>query len=366
MKVLHIMNELRPSGAEVMLESAGPIWKQHGCELHVAAISPEPGPFADRLRAAGWQVSAIDPAGGTWKLMRKVTDAVRAISPDVVHLHQEGKSLPLCRAVHRTGLPIFRTVHNNFPFTGLLRIQKTVERWLCRRMGSRHIAISPSVRLNEMKRFLNPTELCWNWFNVRSFFPPTSEERSAARTRLGIEPSWKLLVSVGNGSDIKNYRLIIEAMSLIADPTLHYAQVGNPHPGGVDALLAESLGLRDHVHLKGAKDCVHEWLWAADVFVMPSVFEGYGLAAVEALAAGCECVFAECPGLTDFRELGVRAEWAGLVAAEFSEALKRSLDTRNASGKTDENSRIVREYFDVRQRAISYHALWEDACSKCT
>lgn len=343
-----------------MLELAAPVWKNLGCELHLLAMAETPGPYAGRLDSAGWRISHVSPACGTLELIDRVTRKVRMLAPDIVHLHQEGKSLPLCRAVYKAGVPMCRTVHNNFPFNGLLRRRKVLERWLCRLMGLQHVAISSSVQRNECSRFRNPTQLCWNWFDSTRFRPPTATERTEARARLGIPSESNVLVSMGNGSDIKNYRVIVEAVAAIGDPLLHYYQVGNPHPGGVDAELARELGIPDRIHFPGATSAVLDWLWASDVYVMPSLFEGLSIAAAESLAAGCRCLFSRRPGLIDFEELGVFAHWVEPETESFVTALKHAFINPVPHSTLEENSRIIRKFFSVEERSLGYHSIWVD------
>lgn len=361
MRILHILNELKPSGAEVMLELAAPEWLKMGGELHMLALAESPGPQAARLGAAGWKIGNISREGGILQLVSRLTEAIRQIQPDVVHLHQEGRSLPLCYAVWKARVPMLRTVHNNFPFNGNLRLRKAIERWICRRMGSRHLAISPSVKANELARFHNPTELCWNWFDAACFRPPADDERFAARQRLGIPAGQKVLVTVGNGSDTKNYRVVVEALPGLGGTDVHYYQIGNPHPQGVDAQVANDLGVAGQVHLIGPRKDILDWLWACDVYLMPSIFEGYGLAAVEALAAGCECIFADCPGLADFKEMDVYARWEVPTAAVFSRTISSILAQPTDAKLLTHNTEVISEAFAVASRSRAYFDLWTSA-----
>ena len=63
-RVLHVLNTLRQSGAEIMLKSAAPLWAEHGVSCEIVAIGEEPGPFAPELAEAGYPIHWIaDPTG---------------------------------------------------------------------------------------------------------------------------------------------------------------------------------------------------------------------------------------------------------------------------------------------------------------
>ena len=344
-----------------MLKLAAPEWRKLGYELHILAIADTLGAYATDLESEGWSITTVCRSVGTLSLIKNVSALVRVTAPDVVHLHQEWKSLPLCYAVWMTGVPMVRTVHNNFPFYGILRIRKLVERGICRWLGCRYIAISQSVQDTEKQLFLNETKLCWNWFDASKYRPATPDERNLARKRLGIPIASKVIVSVGNGSDVKNYRVIVESLADLNNKSLHYYQIGNPHPQGLDSQIAQLLGLGDQVTFVGPRSDVYEWLRAADIYVMPSIYEGIGLAAIEAISAGCVCVFSDCLGLRDLRTLGIKATWVAPNKESFTAAIEDSLLKPCDTILLDNNSRIIRELFDVKKRALAYTEEWHNA-----
>jgi glycosyltransferase involved in cell wall biosynthesis len=358
MKILHILNELKPSGAEVMLEKAASVWLDLGCDLHILALADSPGPYAETLARAGWQVTHLNRSQGIPSIIRSLIKRIGEIRPDLVHFHQEGISLPLAFAARLAGAPMVRTVHNNFPFSGGLRWRKTLERALGRWMGCQYIAISSSVQANELKRFRNHSELCWNWFDSKAFRPPSTEEKLGARERLGIPPDQIALVSVGNGSDTKNYQTVIQSLALLKNTALHYYQVGNPHLQAVDALAASASGVEAQVTFVGPRADIADWLWACDIYVMPSKLEGLSLAAVEALASGCDCLFADCPGLADFKGLKLAANWALPSAQGFAAGLEKLLRNRTPNSALVTNSRLTCDLFDTKRRSQAYHQLW--------
>jgi len=153
--VCHILNELRPSGAEVMLKLAAPQWQAAGCFLHIIAIGPRVGEFAQTLLQVGYKIHHVPYAGKRIPWATQLFKKLQDIRPDVIHNHNEANAVLfaiLCRAVSRS---YFRTIHNNFPYRGLLRVRKIIERFLARVLGCHHISIGTSVQHNERVRLLN-------------------------------------------------------------------------------------------------------------------------------------------------------------------------------------------------------------------
>jgi glycosyltransferase involved in cell wall biosynthesis len=224
-------------------------------------------------------------------------------------------------------------------------------------MGCKHIAISNSVKNNEKIRFHNPSELIWNWFDAQYYKPPSEKEKSHAREKLGISLDKEVLVSIGNGSDVKNYIEIVRMLKKIQDPGLYYLQVGFEHLEKKDKREAEALGISEQIRWCGPREDVRDYLWAADSYFMPSIFEGFGIAAVEALACGLPCFLANVPGLKDLSQLGVQAFWVGpasdSLVANYKEQKFKPWD------QGERNSKLVREFFSVDKGAASYLRAWE-------
>jgi hypothetical protein len=215
MKVLHLLGELKPSGAEVMLCLAAPVWQRCGVELYALSTGLEPGPYAEKLQTAGYRIihHPFKRGPGMLAWARSFLQILKRERIDVVHIHSERNSALTTVLPRMLGLGICRTIHNNFPFAGIMAIQKRIERFLSRALGCTQIAISKSVQQNELSRLGNPSTLCWNWFDDAHFRPPTPEERISARAGLNLAEGDFILVSVGNGNDIKNYPAIIEALA---------------------------------------------------------------------------------------------------------------------------------------------------------
>lgn len=104
------------------------------------------------------------------------------------------------------------------------------------------------------------------------------------------------LLAVGSISPRKAYGILVEAMAGLADRPWRLRIVGpddrNPDEAARVRALIASLGLVDRIAVEGALDgaALEAAYGAADLFVMPSLFEGYGMVLAEALARGLPIV----------------------------------------------------------------------------
>lgn len=392
-RVAHILNEIRPSGAEVMLRLAASGWRAQGCELIAIATADRVGEFAGDLQNSGFAVehcpSGVRSGAGLSRLLK----TIRRLRPDVVHVHTESNSALLIGAIRLLGIAVVRTVHNSFPYTGTLRWRKIFERFIERIGAAFLVSISQSVYENELYRLKNPTTLCWNWFDDSRFRPPTPLERDDARAQLGLSSQDVAIVSVGNGNDVKNYPAIIEALAILRNtksirsasdrtssfspqPSLPpstldsgvstplYLMVGNEHPQRLERSTAERLGLAEKVRFCGPQQDVRRYLWGADIFIMPSLYEGFGLSAVEALATGIPTILSDCPGLCDFRGFPLRIQWTGTSPNSISESVAELLRAPGHLARDPDSAAKVRKEFGVARRSAEYLRLWQKASGR--
>lgn len=299
MNVLHVLAELRPSGAEVLLRSAAPHFRDHGVECDILATGAAVGDYAPALQAAGYRIHHI-PYAPTAEFFMSVARFAKRGGFDVVHLHSERAFIAYVLAARRAGVRnLVRTVHNTFLFDGFLRLRRGVERRLAQRLGVRFVAISDGVDRNERRRFGTAPELIQNWFDSRHFRRPTPQERVEARSALGIAPDEFTLITVGNCSDVKNHAALIEALARVDVVRWRYLHVGLEQADQPERALARQLGVLDRITFLGTRDDVRPLLHAADLYLMPSRYEGFSIAVLEALACGLPALLADVPGLAD-------------------------------------------------------------------
>jgi len=354
MKVLHILNELNPSGAEVMLYSAGSLLKDYGITGEILSTGPQPGLYAEQLVNAGYVIHHI-PFTKSPVFFVALFSLLKANAYDVIHLHTERANFWLGIVALLTAKRCIRTVHSNFPYTGFLGWKRKWQRRLLNRLGLTHIAISQSVHDTEFKCNQLTTQIIPNWYNSLHFTRTTELQRSTARKQLGINENCFVLVTIGNCAPVKNHPALIEGLAKLANTNLLYLHIGIEKDHS-EQELAENLGIKNLIQFKGMQTDVKPYLQTADLFVMPSTYEGFGIAALEAIATGLPTLLSNVPGLIDldsiFKGLFYCEPNSDSIAEALVDILKINQEQlrEQASG----NSVIAEQRFGIKHGLNQY------------
>lgn len=145
-------------------------------------------------------------------------------------------------------------------------------------------------------------------------------DKAEARRRVGLPADAVVFGSIGRLEVEKNHAFLFDVMAALRArlPDARLVLVGK---GSLEAALrarARALGLAEQVLFAGARDDVPELLAAMDLFLFPSLFEGLGLAPIEAQAAGIPCLISDqvpsevilFPDRVRALPLGDAARWA--------------------------------------------------------
>lgn len=346
LRVLHVLGKLNPSGGETMLRNAVPYFAAAGIEAEIISTGAETGPYAPRLAQAGYKIHHV-PFSKSPMFFFALYRQIRAGRYDVLHLHTEQANFWIgLVALALRPRRVLRTVHSSFAFTGNLHLRRKMQRLILQALGLVSVAISTSVEKNERERFGRKTRLVQNWYDSNRFTTPTDQDRSQARDALGIGTGETVIITVGNCSAAKNHTALLGAMArLPAGSRPLYLHVGIEEPDQPERMLAQKLGIADRVRFLGALEDVRQALYASDIFVMPSLYEGFGIAAIEALATGLPALFTDVDGLRDFR-----TEYEGLCYAEpDASSLGIALQQLLAESKEQRCAR-AQDYSAVSQR----------------
>lgn len=361
-RVLHVLADLGRSGAESMLLAARSDFARRGYECDVLATGSTPGPMADAFAASGFTVHHL-PFEKTPRFFLRAYRVLRRGRYDVIHLHTERANFWFgVAALVARPRRVLRTIHSVFTFEGRLRRRRGAQRRLLRRAGVVHVACGPAVQRNELQRFGLETALVPSWYDSRTFVPPAVGVREEARTSLGIGDEELVLVTTATCSPVKNHVALLQAMARLPETRRPlYLHVGIEEPDHPERKAADALGIAERVRFLGPVPDLLPVYAAADVYVMPSLYEGFSVAVLEALGAGLPVLLADVGGLGDLRAhydgLMYSAPTAEGFAAALEELIVRSHDElrRVSAGYAE----ITRRHFGIESGVARYVAIYD-------
>lgn len=151
-------------------------------------------------------------------------------------------------------------------------------------------------------------------------FRYSQEVRETTRKLLGIKTNELCIGHVGRFAPIKNHLFLLKAFSelLRSIPESRLVMVGGGPLLDKVALYAQDLGIGQRVIVLGEQAEIYNFYQAFDQFWLPSFFEGWCLAALEAQCSGLPCILSKAvpeavnvtEGQVHYLELDSPTKWA--------------------------------------------------------
>ena len=245
-------------------------------------------------------------------LANKIVQVSRNERLDIVHAHY---AIPHATAAYlarqilasagQNGVPkVITTLHGtDITLLGSDRsYSETVA--FCIQQSDGVTAVSESLKADTYRelRVTNDIRVIPNFIDCT-----TNLRRDAAALRAGLAPAGeKIVIHVSNFRPVKRANVVVEVFARVRKQVPARLVMVGDGPDLADASgLARSLGITDAVEFVGEQEQVVPLLSAADVFLLPSVQESFGLAALEAMSCEVPVVASRIGGLPEVVEDGV-------------------------------------------------------------
>ncbi len=306
LRVLWLIDSLTAGGAEALLPPLARRLERGRVELHACALRTLGGnPFESELAAAGVPVVNLEIRNLRDRAaFRDLQRLLREERAELVHAHLTYASIWGALAARRAGLPLVATLHT-LPCTGAPwsrdRLRERLMCRLLRRPGVHVLAVSQALRRAYDTAGRLPAarvEVLHNGIDASAF---AGGDRQVARAELGLAPGAFAVSSVAVLRHGKGIEVLLEAAARLrgARPDLHLVIAGD---GPLRATLerrAAELGLAERVRWLGFRRDVQRVLAASDAFVLPSRFEAFPTALLEAMAAGLPVIASAVGGVPE-------------------------------------------------------------------
>jgi UDP-glucose:(heptosyl)LPS alpha-1,3-glucosyltransferase len=183
-----------------------------------------------------------------------------------------------------------------------------------------------------------------NGFDPDEFNPALSVHRTDVRAELGIPSDAIVLLLAANELARKGLPVLLEAVAMVDDARLHVLLVGRTAPTPYMSRVT-GLGMAERFHYGGSRSDMGRVYAASDMLVLPTRYEAFCIAVVEALASGLPVITTDVPGAGDLvvdgvngrlqRDPGDAGELAGLLNAATHDGRYRDWAARAAATVED-------------------------------
>jgi glycosyltransferase involved in cell wall biosynthesis len=295
MRVLHVINSLILAGVEVLLSELVPRFQERGLENTVVILKPLDGPLEHKLRNAGTRV-VWDGASGFYSPDHVFRLAKLCDGYDVVQSYLFPAQLwtPLALALRHSRVLLVTTEQSTYNrrrhWWG-----RPLDHWIYNHY--RAIACNSQATLESLVAWVpsirDRVRIIPNAVPLERFTHATP----AARAEFGIPPDAPLISFVARFNAAKDHATLLRAVARLRAPA-HLILVGDGGSRPATEAMAATLGISERVHFLGRRSDVPALLKMSDVYAHSSNWEGFGIAAVEAMAAGIPVVATNVPGLS--------------------------------------------------------------------
>lgn len=292
----------------------------------------------------------------------RLANLVRKEKISLIHAQCEASYFYGGLAGKLTGVPVVGTYHRS----DLSYYQPDWKLRFFPRLLTHAVAIS-NDRMNLMTSVLNidPAKitLIHGGIDFDTFRLLSEDDVRKLRLKLGVADR-RVMLSVGHLGPIKGHDVTLRAMPHIKErfPDVLLVIAGDGSKEDYDRLhnIVAELGLENHVSLLGQVQNVIEWLNVCDLFVQPSLEEGFGLVFVEAGACQKAVVATAVGGIKD---IVVNGETGFLVKPGEVGPLEKAVislldDPEMAQRFGAAGLDRVRKNFSLRNMSTKYHALF--------
>ena len=209
----------------------------------------------------------------------------------------------------------------------------------------------------------NKLLVIYNGIDLNKFIFQDKKARKEIRKELNLEKDDKVLISIGRLFKAKGYPYLIEAIKILKSkyPDIKLLIIGEGEEKNKLETQTRELNLEKNIFFLGRKENVSNCLNASDIFILASLWEGFGLAIVEAMACGLPVITTNVGGIPEI----IQDKISGLlVDPKDSEILAQKIDyLLNLDADSRERlilkgRKIVEQKFSLEKMITKYEELY--------
>lgn len=309
-KILQVIRQGSFGGGETYLNTL--IHQLNASEHESIVVAFTDGEMIKRLKSSGYKTYVINYKGFFHLgLVSKIYQILKKEEIELVHAHGTKACLNALCAALIAGVKVVYTVHgwsfhegqSNYYF----RARKFVERWLVKNVN-KTIVVSNS-NLNDANGFEGDFTVIQNGIDTQRFNPDNVV--GVNRGHYQLHNSDFIIASIARLTHQKGPLVLIQAFAEVVKqiPNAKLLFVGGGELEEAAKAQVIALKLEGKVRFADFSGSVAEIYKSIDLFVLPSLWEGFSLSLLEALAMECPVICSDYPSNTEI----VKHQETGLV-----------------------------------------------------
>ena len=350
MKILQVIPYFCFGGAETMCENLTYAQIKLGHSVTVVSLYNEQTPISRRMEEAGIRILYLDKKLGLdVSMVPKLVKILGREKPDVVHTHLDVIKYAVAAARLSGIRRCVHTVHNVAEKEAEGRVQKLINTVYFRLGWSLPVALSPEVQRTIVSFYGMKEEkvpVIYNGVDLSRCLPKTGYELSKPVQ----------LLHIGRFNYQKNHRGLLDAFSLILQkhPNCCLNLLGDGELQQEVEAYARELGIREKVIFHGSQTDVYPYLHDADIFLLPSKFEGMPMTIIEAMGTGLPVVASAVGGVPDMLRNGESGMLVSQEPRSVADAVLQLLQQEDLRKALGENARKDSNQFSAEHMAEAY------------
>ena len=324
-------------------------------------------PF-EEIEKLGGRVYLIPPYQNIIKYQKELKKLLKENKYKIVHSHINTLSVFSLYAAKKAGVPI-RIAHSHATTNQKEFVRNIVKLILrpfsklyatnyacCSKYAGIWMFGSNNYNKNRVFKINNAIELDKFVYDIQI--------RNSYRKKLGINDNQIVIGHVGRLVKTKNQSFLIDVFSKICEKKdAILLLLGQGPLEECLKLHAESLGIKDRVIFLGQKNDVNNWYQTFDAFILPSLYEGFGMALLEAQVSNLPCIVStnvpsESKIIEDFRFLTLKDScelWANTTLQLIRQNKRKSnkeLITNEGYDILKESKKLTNYYLNLIEEGL--------------
>jgi glycosyltransferase involved in cell wall biosynthesis len=252
-------------------------------------LSFTPGPMVDELIRRGIKVKVIyTEKAFDFRVWKEVKDFIAEEQIDIIHAHGTRANSNVFWAAKKLGLPLVYTVHGwSFHIDQKFHIRKIRElsEYFLTLKADKTICVSKSNQQDGIERFnMHRSTVIYNAVDLNKFNP--DNRFNDVRKELGISANKIVIGYIVRITGQKDPFTMLRAMKELVEKAdnIVLLMVGEGDLKAATIKLSKSLGIEDKIIFQPFRTDIPDILNAIDIYCLPSLWEGFPIGILEAMA----------------------------------------------------------------------------------